>query len=241
MTEWLTRALGEMTLPEEAEGWVLGRGVPSAMVEDMGIVVWDSHHVDPAPDPVFTKSFGAHGELFHGRLATPIWSARGRILGMEIRTWGLGVEKRLVQFLLPEAQWHPVLIGLTPASMARLWAGGDVWVGEGLYDMGALAHAILERDVAFSTLRAKVSPNHVLFFKRFARGWVHMAYDNDETGRKQTHGWVDPVTQKRRWGAIESLTRVGVKVRDVPYRGGKDPGEIWERRGLDGVRQALNL
>ena len=66
-----------------------------------------------------------------------------------------------------------------------------------------------------------------------------MVYDNDETGRRQTVGYVDTVTGKRRWGALDVLRRVGVKARDVPYRGGKDPGEIWEKQGTAGLRRAF--
>jgi hypothetical protein len=47
------------------------------------------------------------------------------------------------------------------------------------------------------------------------------------------------VTNKHRWGAVETLCRVGVRARDIPYRGGKDPGEIWDRSGVDGLRRSF--
>ena len=239
--QWLDHALTSFSLTEDAEGYLLGRGIKESRVRDLGMVLWDSTRLrDPAPDPAFRdrqKGSGPCGERLNGRMCTPIRSPRGRLLGFEARTWG--GEKRVTQYLLPEAEWNPVLIGLTPSVMQRIWDGGSVWVGEGVFDMGALEHVIPSTDVAVATLRARVSDRHALFFHRFCRGWVNMVYDNDETGRQQTHGYVDRATNKRRWGALEILSRVGVRARDIPYRGGKDPGEIWDRGGVEGLRRAF--
>ena len=54
-------------------------------------------------------------------------------------------------------------------------------------------------------------------------------------------GFAHPETGKRVWGVTERLQRVGIKARTVQYRGGKDPGEIWEGRGNEGLRHALAL
>lgn len=241
LREWLETALVSFGLSEEAEGYVLGRGLTEARVKEIGVVQWDSRVVvAPATDPAFTdkkKGHGPRGERLHGRLCFPIWSPRGHLLGVEARSW-VG-EKRVSQYLLPEAEWNPVFIGLTPAAMNRIWDGGEVWVVEGVYDMGAMEHVVPVTDVVLSTLRARVSPAHAEFLRRFCRGRVGMVYDNDETGRKQTHGYIDPATNKHRWGAVETLCRVGVRARDIPYRGGKDPGEIWERSGTEGLRRSF--
>jgi hypothetical protein len=161
------------------------------------------------------------------------------LLGIEARTWGVGETKKLSQILLPEADWNPVFIGLTPSTMGKLWEGCDVWVVEGVFDLGAVEHVAPKKDVVLATLRARVSDRHCAFFRRFLRGRVNMVYDNDETGRRQTLGYIDPSTGKKRWGALDLLGRVGVEARDVPYRGGKDPGEIWERQGTEGLRRAF--
>lgn len=237
MKDWLDAALASLSLSEEAEGYLLGRGLQEERIRDLGIVVWDSDVVGRAPDPDFREAHGDKGHRWNNRVCIPIRSPRGALIGVEARVWA--GEKKVSQFLLPEAHWNPVLIGLTPAVMQRIWDGGNVWVGEGLFDAAAMEHVIPKSDAAIATLRARVSEPHATFFKRFAQGWVNLVYDNDETGRKQTNGYVDEKTGKRRWGAIEVLTRVGVKARDIPYRGGKDPGEIWERSGVPGLRRAF--
>lgn len=245
MKAWLDDALASFPLPEDAEGYLLGRGIQEHRIRDLGIVVWDpSVLVSDAPDPVFRegdggklRGHGRRGERLAGRICTPIRSPLGSLLGMEARSWN--GEKRVSQYLLPEAKWSPVFIGMTPTTMQKVWDGGTVWVVEGVFDMGAMEHVIPSEDVALATLRAHVSDRHAEFFRRFCRGWVHMVYDNDETGRRQTHGYVDAVTHKRRWGALEILSRVGVHARDITYRGGKDPGEIWDHGGVEGLRRAF--
>ena len=245
MQDWLEAAFASFSLPEETEGYCLGRGITESRIRDLGLVVWDHRAIaTPAPDPVFRegngdkeRGYGSRGQRLDGRLCTPLRGPCGRVIGFEARVWD--GPKKVSQYLLPDAGWNPVLIGLTPTTMRRLWDGADVWVGEGLFDMGAMEHVVPAKDVAFAALRARISDMHACFFKRHCRGWVNLVFDNDETGRKQTHGYTDTATGKRRWGALEVLARVGVRARDVPYRGGKDPGEIWERQGTVGLRRAF--
>lgn len=230
-----------MTLPLEVEEYALGRGVKESRIRDLGLVMWDHTRVPAdAPDhPYFyerKKGVGPRGQRLTGTLCTPLRCPRGRLLGFESRAWT--GEKHVSQFLLAEADWNPVLIGLTPSVMARLWDGGDVFLGEGLFDATAMEHVVPAKDVTLATLRARVSPRHAQFFRRFCRGFVNVVYDNDPVGRKQTFGWVDE-EGKRHWGALEILDRVGVKARDLPYRGGKDPGAIWERTGTQGLKRAF--
>lgn len=242
MRDWLEIAFATFGLTEEAEGYALGRGITSDRIRDLGVVIWRSDLLtSPAPDALFCDvkngGYGPRGERLHGRLCFPIRGPRGQLLGFEARSWT--GEKRVSQYLLPAASWNPVFIGLTQAAMRRVWDGGDVWIVEGVFDMGALEHVVPARDAVLATLRARVSERHAVFLRRYCTGTVHMVYDNDETGRKQTHGYVDPATHKRRWGALEILSRVGVRARDVPYRGGKDPGEIWDRGGVRGLQRAF--
>jgi DNA primase len=241
MREWLEEVLATFSLSEKAEGYVLGRGILEPRVRDLGLAVWDSKVVhSPAPDELFRdpkKGMGPRGEKLNGRLCIPLFSPRGELIGFEARVWE--GEKKLNQYLLPAASWNPVLIGLTPSTMRRIWEGGSVWLVEGVFDLGALERVVPTKDAVLATLRARVSERHVRFLHRFCKGTVNVVYDNDETGRKQVEGWVDEVTGRRRWGAIESLSRVGLRARDIRYRGGKDPGEIWENTGTDGLKRAF--
>lgn len=199
--------------------------------------VWASTSTE-APMEDFRSRYGPRGQKLRGHLVYPLRDGRGGLLGFEARSMG---EKAVSQYKLPRAFWNPVFIGL-PRAMTRIWDGCDVWIGEGLFDMGALDHIIPARDVTLSTLTAKVNSYHVDFLKRFVRGTVHLVFDQDDKGRKATHGYVDKETGKERWGAIRSLERVGVRCRDVYYScppGCKDPGDIWEQYGTAGLRTAF--
>jgi DNA primase len=79
-----------------------------------------------------------------------------------------------------------------------------------------------------------MSKDTVEFLARFCTNTVYMVYDNDPTGRKATHGWVDDVTGKHRMGALDLLTKAGMRAVDYPYHG-KDPGDVWSKRGIDGL------
>jgi len=73
------------------------------------------------------------------------------------------------------------------------------------------------------------------------RAQVHVCFDMDETGQNMAHGYTHPDTGKRIWGVAERLGRAGISARVVQYRGGKDPGEIWESYGTKALQHALSL
>lgn len=238
MKDWLARVLAQAPLGEGCEGYLLGRGATPTHMDDLGLREW----VDPgpSPDPVFNEEFGDDPDRgirglsrLRGKLVYPLWGPTGRLLGIEARSWQ--GEKRISQYMLPEAKWNPVFIGLTARNMRRIWEGADVAIVEGLFDLVAVdriaskpeAWAGSRRDcVVLATLRARVTRRHVDFLRRHCRGMVHMVYDNDDTGLKQTHG--DPA--KNLWGAIRTLERVGLFCEAVRYTG-KDPGAVWDSGG----------
>ena len=215
----------------------MGRGVKYKSIKDLFLGEWhrDRKDAEMAPDPVFRERYGFKGKSLQGSLVCPLFNPRGNLIGVEFRSWR--GPKSLTRYLLPEAAWNPILIGF-PKAMSKLWKGGDVWVGEGLFDLGAMEHVVPSTDAVIATVRAKLTFKHVEFLRRHVQGTVFMVYDRDETGRKATTGWRDD-TGKWRWGAIDALNRVGVSCRDVPYLGGKDPGEIWERSGTEGLKRAF--
>ena len=241
MKQWLTKGLldsAEYT-PEYAEGFILGRGLPYQMMQEMHVGVWalpDS----PCPDPLFAKRYGPLGQSVEDWVSVPIYSPRGEIIGVEFRRWDgeYGSQK----FYLPESSWLPVFTGLVPSALHRIWSGGDVWLVEGLFDL-ALAHAVPAKDVVLACGGAKITPNQVAFLQRFMsdKAQVHIAFDMDDTGRKMAYGYVHPDTGKRVWGVSERLLRAGVRSRVVEYRGGKDPGEIWEKFGTSSLKSAFYL
>ena len=243
MREWLTAALlgSAEDLPEDFEGYVLGRGLPSVLVEEMRIGVWRPPETS-APDEGFTKQHGRRGlgEWREGWMTVPLWSPRGRLVGVEFRKWD-GV-KEIQEFRLPDAKWNPVFIGLTPSALQKIWTGGNVWLVEGVFDI-ALAHVIPETDVALGCGTARITKNQINFLVRFLSpsAMVYVAFDEDETGRKQSLGSTDEKTGRWVSGVPQRLEKVGVRARSIRYRGGKDPGEIWEKGGRSALVSAFNL
>jgi len=221
-------------LTEPVEGYLLGRGAKEETYRALGVTTWQ-RPLEPIEDPSFRNKYGPWGDMLVGRLVCPLYSPRGKLIGFEARS----IERKsLSEYLLPEASWNPVFLGLCTETMARIWAGGDVWIGEGLFDKFPMEWVVPEKDVVLATLRARLADRQLEFLRRFCRGWVHLAYDRDAQGRKATFGWTDE-TGKRRWGAIDKLKRVRVPCRDVPYVGGKDPGEIWDHGGVAAMRAAF--
>ena len=239
MIEWLMNAMSNMGLSEEAEGYLLGRGLREDRIHELGIVEWKATQVGEAPAPEeFAKTYGAYGASVTGLLAIPVRAPSGKWLGIEFRSYK--GDKRVRQFRIPEAEYAAQFAGMAPSIMEKVWNGADIWVVEGLFDLAAMEHVVPARDVVLGTFRARVSRSHVDFFSRFCRGTVHMVYDRDETGRNMTNGYVDSRTGKRVWGALDSMRRVGIPCRDVPYMGGKDPGEIWDSGGIPALKQAFD-
>lgn len=229
---WLAEHLSTSPLTEEVEGYLLGRGVTDTLIAELGCTTWrllDS----PRTEEDWARRYGPRGEKLVGRLITPLLSPRGQMIGFEARRIDCKVIDR---HLLPEAKWNPVWIGLTPRVMQAIWAGADVYVVEGLFDLAALYWLEPKPEVVLSSVTAKLSDKHIEFLRRYCRGYVNMVYDNDETGQQGMFGWKDE-QGKRKWGALDRLTHAGLKSRVVPYVGGKDPGELWSKFGVRGLRE----
>lgn len=223
MNSWLQKALSESGLPDmDTSRVLLGRGVRPSTGRELRLTTWKPQS-SPAPDTEFQTRYGPHGDLLAKWLVTPILSARGRLLGAE---WRRTDRKAMQQFLLPDAQWNPVLIGLARA-MPKLWARGAVWVVEGLYDLAAMDWIIPQSDAVVATIRARLSDRHVELFRRVRVPLVNLVYDNDATGRSATGK------------AMYALRQAGIQCRDVRYLGGKDPGEIWDKGGESALKQAF--
>lgn len=232
---WLSRALASCPLTEPVEEYLLARGVKEDTVRSEGLTTWKVQD-KPVEDPVFAKRYGARGEHLAGKLICPLYSARGTVIGFEARN----IEQKQIQaYLLPEAAWNPLWVGAR-RGVTALWAGGDAWIVEGLFDLAAMEWVIPARDAVLASMRAHLAHQQVRFLKRFCRGRVHLVYDRDETGRRGVLGWTDD-QGKKQIGAMEALTRVGLRCRDVSYSGGKDPGVLWDRGGVKGLQAAFQV
>ena len=237
MREWLGQAIGNCALTEEAEGYVLGRGLPFSLIQELKVCVWQAQETT-APDRSFHNN-GVRGHRIHDWLCIPLYSPRGRLVGCEYRNMQ---EKKVRKFHLSESNWVPIFGGLCKTSFEKICAGSDVWIVEGIFDI-ALQKALPENNVVLSMGGAKITPHQLNFIKRFVRksSTVHVCFDMDETGRKMANGYIHPDTKKKVWGVAERIERVNINTRIVNYRGGKDPGEIWENGGVFALKKSFNI
>jgi DNA primase len=223
LKEWLATTLSEFELTDPVEEYLLGRGAKEASYHEMGIKTWGRPRV-PAPDKAFRKRYGALGERIKGCLVCPFYTPTGDILGFEARRTN---KKWLTDYrIFPRGKWLPVWLG-TRRAMSKIRTGVDVWVVEGLFDLFALEWVVPEEDIILASVRAQMSFNQVQFIERLVEGFVHIVYDEDETGRKGASQ------------AVQSLQRVDIPCRQVRYVGGKDPGEIWDTLGETGLKKAF--
>ena len=232
---WLEEILAGSVLTDEVEDYLLGRGAKDTLIREEGIVTWEPTKA-PVPDATFRSRYGIHGEKLDGHLMIPVRSPKGTLIGFEARSIR---QKVISDFRLPEAAWNPFWLG-TRRAMQKIWAGGDVWVVEGLFDLCPLEWAIPARDAVLASVRARLANTHIEFLRRFCKGRVRMAYDRDSAGRQGILGWKDE-TGKWRPGALDRLRKAGVRCEDVMYAGGKDPGEIWDRGGAKAIQAAFPL
>lgn len=241
MSRWLEEHLKKCVLTEDVQDYFMGRGGKEETLLAEGIVTWKLLSED-SPDPVFCKKYKSRGEYLQGMLICPVRSPKGVLLGFEGRSIH---QKSITDFRLPEEKWNPFFLG-TRTAMPKIWAGGDVWVTEGLFDKCPLEWAVPPQDAVLATVRAALSRRHIEFFRRFCtlsknrrKGiCVHMVYDQDPTGKKATRGWEDE-TGKWHPGALALLKKAGVSCVEVTYRGGKDPGDIWNQGGVAAIRAAF--
>ncbi len=230
---WLAEALQECHLTEEVEGYLLGRGAKESTIREEGIVTWSALK-SPAPDIQFQQWFGKCGEKLTGYLICPMYSPKGEVIGFESRN----IHQKIIRdYRMPEAAFQPFWLG-TRRAILKMWEGGDVWIVEGLFDLCPLEWAIPEKDAVLASVRAKLTMSHVEFLRRFCRGRVNMVYDQDDSGRKGTFGFIDE-SGKKQMGALDWLRRVGLQCRDIPYEG-KDPGVIWDTGGVSAVRNTFD-
>lgn len=238
--EWLTSCLisASEDLSEEVLCYVNGRGLPHRLMAEMKVGLWDSYAYEDSPDQKFNDRHGSTGQNFHEHICIPIWSPRGVLVGAEWRKWD--GEKGVSKFFLPNSKWEPAFVGLTPSALYKISKGGDVWLVEGVFDL-ALSHVVPEKDVVLSCGGAKITHHQVNFLSRFMKrgSMVHTCFDMDETGQNMALGYQHPDTGKRVWGVCEKLRFVNVNNRNVVYRGGKDPGEIWESGGKPLLRSTF--
>jgi len=226
MREWLADALVSCPLDDAARDYLVGRGATEEVIERWGIRTWDCP-LRRCPDDGMAEKFGPHFEHLAGRVVYPLWSARGVLLGLDSRNVD---RKDDLQILLAESRWTAVWIGM-PWAMPLIWAGRDVYVVEGRFDVFPMLHVVKD-DAVLGSASARLSWRQLEFLRRWMSGpkagRVHLVYDRDRAGRDGT------------MQALRDLRRRGVQCDEIRYgKDGDDPGTIWDRGGREALRTAF--
>jgi len=232
-SDWLEEALAECPLTEEVENYLLSRGAQEPTIRGEHLVTWQPLKA-PAPVEDFRRWYGSRGERLTGYLVCPVRSPKGTLLGFEARNTH---RKQISDYRLPQAKWNPFWLGVQ-VGMQRIWDGGDIWIVEGLFDKCALEWGVPNKDAVLASVRAHLTREHIEFLRRYCKGWIHLVYDNDVTGRNATHGGPDS-SGRMVPGALDRLARVGLKCRDVTYSG-KDPGAVWDKGGAAAIQAVFS-
>lgn len=231
--KWLAEHLSKCPLAEETLEYLLSRGAKTSSIQELGLRTWTPLAED-SPEETFSERYGRRGKPLAGHLAFPVYSPKGTFLGFEARSTR---EKRVTDFRTAEASWNPFFLGM-PRAMKRIWLGGNVWIVEGVFDLLAMEWVVPETDAILATFKAGMSQAHIEFLRRFVTGMVNMVYDQDDAGQRATHGWHDGT--KKYAGALEKMSKVGLKCRALEYHGGKDPGVLWDSYGAKGLKETFS-
>lgn len=214
LRQWLKTNLSTCSLSEEAEGYLLGRGVSPRIIEEWGLVTWEAP-TEPCPDPVMSSRLGSFWEHLEGRILFPLYSPRGMLAGFDCRSPG---QKDIFRYLLPDSELWPIWVGM-PYLMEALWRLRVVIIAEGFFDVVALHH--VTRAPVLGSGPAHLTKAQMEFLVRLGCE-VHMVYDMDSVGRKGSE-------HVRR-----ELERQGVSCYVHSYGlDGDDPGRVWSRGGRD--------
>ena len=225
--------MAQCVLSGQAEGYLLARGAKPEIIDAWGITTWSSPP-EPAPDEEFRKRLGIHGESFNDRIIIPLRSPRGVLLGWDSRAIG----EKGARWLIGDRPWCVCWVGVQ-TEMDKIWAGRDPWIVEGAFDVFALHHALPDEPV-LGAGPARLVYSQLEFLRRFwgvpdgdagsaghwFTGMVNLVFDRDAVGRKATQR------------ALKDLKTRGVSCREIAYgRTDDDPGKIWDRGGVEGMRR----
>lgn len=226
MKQWLSNLFESGELYPDAEEYLLSRGGKRERIESLNIISWDSVKEKISPDPIFNERYNSKD--YPNRLkecfCTPYYSITGEIIGFEARKFKY---KWVTDFRLsPHINFCTYWLGADLRSMEKLWAGGKIWIVEGLFDLFALDWVIPESDVVVAAVQSKLTDSHLEFLRRFA-SFVNLAFDMDAPGRRGVYK------------AAPLLRKLGVPNRVIDYGPGKDPGEIWDRGGVRELKEVF--
>lgn len=161
---------------------------------------------------------GIKGWVEHQSVGVVLRSFSGRVSG--IQTIGVNVRDYRTYYD-PSHMYLPVFYG-TPADLDVLWGTGECVLCEGIFDRIAIKRAFPAYSVLARLTKGLSPPILRLFERSLRRLWV--CFDMDGPGERASE------KAERRVKHVEVI-RLGFSA--------KDPGELYEKRGVAGVRAAF--
>lgn len=226
LQSWLNHVIDSFELHDDGFEYLMMRGVKEELIADFKIKQWDSKRVDIELPEEFEESFGKKGYRLNNTLVFPFTSYKnGEIFGFESRKIK---EKVIFKYTKPEnKKIDSALFGLNQNSFEKIWNGATICLVEGIFDLFALTWCANPKHVIISSATANLSNTQFKFFRRFLsdRNQVYIVYDNDGPGLEGAE-----IVSKM-------LKFTKIKNQIIRYNIAKDPGEIWDRFGVEGLKK----
>lgn len=192
--------------------WAMKNGYSEQVLEKTGLTI--------------VKEDGKRYDRFRGRVAFPIFSITGRVLGFSCRT--LKTDKNVAKYVnSPDSDIYNkshILYGLFQAKKAILQMK-KCYLVEGNVDVVSMHQSGVENTVA--SCGTSLTIEQVRLLKRFTKD-VTIVYDGDSAGIKATQR------------AASLMFQEGIRVRCVLFPDGDDPDSYAQRNGSAKLQQYLS-
>jgi len=202
-----------------------GRGVSDSQIEQFQV-----GYLEEIPDSLeVDQGFleWARKKGLYKALMFPLTNTLGEVKGFQFRVVRQGKSVYSDYFLTEE---EPVYFGLAQA-IPSIWETRKIFIVEGCFDLFPIQRVL---PYTIATLKAGVSESLVPLLRRLV-DQVWMGYDNDPVGRKHAYGFAK---EHGREFDVQVVRYPEVLLADG--KRAKDPGNLWEAWGDEGLRDFLN-
>ena len=181
---------------------------------------------DKELDVAFLCKKGKNGksyDIFRNRIAFPLISTTGEVLGFSARRLNEADERKYVNTSdTPVFKKSKFVFAL---NMAKAHSASELIMCEGCVDAIALHQAGF--DGAVATLGTAITPEQSRTLAKYTKK-IYLCYDSDSAGQ---------IAAEK---GIKLLTQLGVSSKVVKVTGAKDPDEYIKKYGADGFRKLLS-
>lgn len=181
---------------------------------------------DKELDAAFLCKKGKNGksyDIFRNRIAFPLISTTGEVLGFSARRLNEADERKYVNTSdTPVFKKSKFVFAL---NIAKAHSASELIMCEGCVDAIALHQAGF--DGAVATLGTAITPEQSRTLAKYTKK-IYLCYDSDSAGQ---------IAAEK---GIKLLTQLGVSSKVVKVTGAKDPDEYIKKYGADGFRKLLS-